>query len=740
MAKHLDQRLSKDDWVEIYRARDKQEVDLVRDTLEKRKIRCRPNGGRKGDQTILFVAPEHQVEALELVSKIGLGIPDNQVGTQQLGKDKAVSHQTTPHFEKIEKVAGATAGSSVQKSYDEKQIRALEKQIRAFEKQIREKDSTIDSLKDKVDDLGKRLNAAPSDGKQIGANYEKQIRELEFIIESLKDEIAELKRRIVPPDDADVRLYEMTRELMQAHRRNRKLTSTLQEAKEKLEHLKEKVEQLSAPPNNYGVFLGVNDDGTIDIDLGGKRWKVKSDPDINVDQLKKGQEVIVNGVLNVVGVREFDQRGEVVKVKEVLDESRTIVSLRADEERVVEISESLKAETLKLGDNVLLNHGTGMIMEKLPKTEVEDLLLETVPDIRYSDIGGLDEQIEAIRDAIETPYLYPDEYKEFALTPPKGILLYGPPGCGKTLIAKAVANSLATRVRQQTGRDDIRGYFINIKGPELLNKYVGETERKIREVFQKASEKSKEGVPVIIFFDEMDSLFRSRGMGISSDMESTLVPQFLAEIDGVESLRDVVVIGASNRQDLLDPAVLRPGRLDIKIKIDRPTSDGAKDIFAKYLTSDLPIAPSELGRFDNDSGKTVQHLIDKAIDEMYATTEENKFIEVTYARGERDILYFKDFVSGAMIENIVSRAKKMAIKQLINSDGKEKGMTFDNLKDAIHEEYKENEDLPNTTNPDDWAKISGRKGEKIVNIRALVNESERNKRKDVRVIKGGAYL
>ena len=581
--------------------------------------------------------------------------------------------------------------------------------------------------------------ASSSDRKSYN---QKQIREMEFMIESLENENDDLKRRLnaAPSDDADVRLYEMTRELMQAHRRNRKLTTTLQEAKEKLEHLKEKVEQLSAPPNNYGVFLGTNDDGTIDIDLGGKRWKVKSDPEINVEQLKKGQEVIVNGVLNVVGVREFDQRGEVVKVKEVLDESRTIVSLRADEERVVEISEPLRAEALKLGDNVLLNQSTGMIMEKLPKTEVEDLLLEAVPDIKYSDIGGLDEQIEAIRDAIETPYLYPDEYKEFALTPPKGILLYGPPGCGKTLIAKAVANSLATRVRQLTGRDDIKGYFINIKGPELLNKYVGETERKIREVFQKASEKSKEGVPVIIFFDEMDSLFRSRGMGISSDMESTLVPQFLAEIDGVESLRDVVVIGASNRQDLLDPAVLRPGRLDIKIKIDRPTSEGAKDIFAKYFTSDLPIAASELERFDNDSGKTVQQLIDQAIDEMYATTEENKFIEVTYARGERDVLYFKDFVSGAMIENIVSRAKKMAIKRLIGSDGKEKGMTFENLKDAIHEEYKENEDLPNTTNPDDWAKISGRKGEKIVNIRALVNESERNKRKDVRVIKGGAYL
>ena len=411
-------------------------------------------------------------------------------------------------------------------------------------------------------------------------SYQKQIREMEFTIESLENEADDLRRRLnaAPSDDVEVRLYEMTRELMQVHRRNRKLTGTLQEAKEKLEHLKEKVEQLSAPPNNYGVFLCINDDGTIDIDLGGKKWKVNSDPDVDVSQLQTGQEVIVNGVLNVVGVREFDRNGDVVKIQEMLSESRAVVSVRADEERVVEVSAPLKNESLKLGDNVLLHATTGMIMEKLPKTDVEDLLLEVVPDIKYSDIGGLDEQIEAIRDAIEAPYLYPEEHKEFDLTPPKGILLYGPPGCGKTLIAKAIANSLADRVRQQAGREDIKGYFINIKGPELLNKYVGETERKIRDVFQKASEKSKEGVPVIIFFDEMDSLFRSRGMGISSDMESTLVPQFLAEIDGVESLRDVVVIGASNRQDLLDPAVLRPGRLDVKIKVERPAIEGLRQI------------------------------------------------------------------------------------------------------------------------------------------------------------------
>ena len=589
-------------------------------------------------------------------------------------------------------------------------------------------------------EIQKGSDLTPTSSEQKPDNA--RVHELQFHIDTLENEVDDLRRQLsaAPSEDVENRIYDLTRDLMNLHRKNRKLISTLTDAKEKLETLKEKVEQLSAPPNNYGVFLELNSDGTIDIDLGGKKWKVNADPDINVEKLQKGQEVIVNGVLNVVAVREFDKHGEVVKIKENLDEHRVIVNLRADEERVVEIADPLKGETLKLGDNVLLNHTTGMVMEKLPKSEVDDLLLEAVPDIKYSDVGGLAEQIEAIRDAIEMPYLYPDEYKEFSLTPPKGVLLYGPPGCGKTLIAKAIANSLAARVREQMGKDDVKGYFINIKGPELLNKYVGETERKIREIFQKAKEKSKEGVPVVIFFDEMDSLFRSRGMGISSDMESTLVPQFLAEIDGVEGLRDVIVIGASNRQDLLDPAVLRPGRLDIKIKIDRPTVEGAKDIFTKFLTPDLPFSDSQLENFDGDPEKVVEYLIDQGVEEMYSTRDDNKFIEVTYTRGERETLYFKDFVSGAMIENIVSRAKKLAIKRFISSEGKEKGIRLEDLTDAIREEYKENEDLPNTTNPDDWAKISGRKGEKVVSIRALMDDSERNKKREVRVVKGGAYL
>ena len=573
-------------------------------------------------------------------------------------------------------------------------------------------------------------------------DYPQMVRELNWQIEMLENEVSDLRRQLrsSPDEDVDARLYEMTRELMQAHRRNRKLTGTLQEAREKLEALKEKVMQLSAPPNNYGIFLGKNDDNTIDVDIGGKKWRVNLDPAIVVDQIDIGQEVIVNSGLNVIAVKPHEQHGDIVKIKEILESGRAVVSLRTDEERVVRVSSALKDETLKTGDPVLLNHSSGMLLEKLPKRELDDLLLEEVPDISYADIGGLDSQIEAIRDAIEMPYLYPDEYKEFDLTPPKGVLLYGPPGCGKTLIARAVANCLAERIRTKYGREDIRGYFINIKGPELLNKYVGETERKIREVFQKARDKSREGYPVVIFFDEMDSLFRSRGMGISSDMESTLVPQFLAEIDGVDNLRDVIVIGASNRQDLLDPAVLRPGRLDIKIKIDRPNIDGAKDIFAIYLTPDLPFAKDITEQFDENADKVIEHLINEAVNEMYATTEGNRFIEVTYTRGERETLFFKDFVSGAMIRNIVSRAKKMAIKRLISSEGKEKGISLNDLKVAIREEYRENEDLPNTTNPDDWAKISGRKGEKIVNIRALINEPEARKKPEVRISKGGSYL
>jgi proteasome-associated ATPase len=573
------------------------------------------------------------------------------------------------------------------------------------------------------------------------AQYEEKMRELQIYLESLESQVSELKRKLsaAPSEvsEAEIRLYEATRDLLKVNRRNRKLTETLREAQEQLQTAKEHIDKLSAPPNNFGIFLKSNDDGTIDIDISGKKWRVNVAPNINIQHLKKGQELVVNANLNVVSFEEFESQGEIVKVKEVLDGNRVIITHRADEERVVELADSIKAESLKFGDNVLMNPQSGLLLQKMPKVEVEDLMLEEVPDVKYSDIGGLDEQIQQIRDAIELPYLHPEEFKEFGLTPPKGILLYGPPGCGKTLIAKAVANSLAEKTREITGNPDIKSYFINVKGPELLNKYVGETERRIREVFQKARDKASEGMPVIVFFDEMDSMFRTRGLGISSDMESTLVPQFLSEIDGVEGLRNVIVVGASNRQDLLDPAVLRPGRLDKKIRIDRPNENGAKDIFSKYLTEKLPIAESEIKTAGGGKAEAIKNMIDRAVKEMYDIKDENKFLEVTYQHGERETLYFKDFTSGAMIENIVSRTKEYALKRMLEKG--EKGITFNDLSLAIRKEFKENEDLPNTANPDDWAKIYGRKGERIINIRPLMTMPEK-KKTEVRVVGTGQYL
>jgi proteasome-associated ATPase len=465
----------------------------------------------------------------------------------------------------------------------------------------------------------------------------------------------------------------------------------------------------------------------VDVFSGGRKMRVTLHPDIEVDELRRGNEVVLNESLNVVLAREGEGSGEVVVLKEVLDDGhRALVYGRADEERVAELSDDLVGSRLRAGDTVLMESRTGLLIEKLPRPEVEELVLEEVPDVTYGDVGGLDDQIEAITDAVELPYLYRELYAEHRLPAPKGILLYGPPGCGKTLIAKAVANSLAKKVAQVTGNTNTRSYFLNIKGPELLNKYVGETERQIRLVFQRAREKSEEGVPVIVFFDEMDSLFRTRGTGISSDMESTIVPQLLAEIDGVETLRDVIVIGASNREDLIDPAILRPGRLDVKIRIERPDEQAAAQIFSRYLTPDLPLDEGEVRTLGGgDPAKATQAMIEATVAEMYRNDEENRFLEVTYQNGDKEVLYYRDFSSGAMIENIVRRAKKLAIKRAIAGTGR--GIRTDDLMESIRQEYKENEDLPNTTNPDDWAKISGKKGERIVYIRTLISEDRETK-------------
>nr|WP_202519492.1 proteasome ATPase [Streptomyces sp. SID1034] len=539
----------------------------------------------------------------------------------------------------------------------------------------------------------------------------------------LEQEIAVLRRKLADSPRhtriLEERIVELQTSLAGVSAQNERLANTLREARDQIVALKEEVDRLAQPPAGFGVFLQSNEDGTADIFTGGRKLRVNVSPSVELDDLRRGQEVMLNEALNVVEAMEFERAGDIVTLKEILEDGeRALVVGHTDEERVVRLAEPLLDITIRPGDALLLEPRSGYVYEVVPKSEVEELVLEEVPDVDYDKIGGLGNQIELIRDAVELPYLYPDLFKEHELRPPKGILLYGPPGCGKTLIAKAVANSLAKKVAEVTGQPAGKSYFLNIKGPELLNKYVGETERHIRLVFQRAREKASEGTPVIVFFDEMESLFRTRGSGVSSDVENTIVPQLLAEIDGVEGLENVIVIGASNREDMIDPAILRPGRLDVKIKIERPDAEAAKDIFAKYLRSSLPLHADDLAEHGGDKDGTTHAMIQSVVEQMYAESEENRFLEVTYANGDKEVLYFKDFNSGAMIQNIVDRAKKMAIKAFL--DQNQKGLRISHLLQACVDEFKENEDLPNTTNPDDWARISGKKGERIVFIRTLV--------------------
>jgi proteasome-associated ATPase len=584
---------------------------------------------------------------------------------------------------------------------------------------------------------------SPQEAEENNASGNDDLRE-QFRV--LEEEVASLRRRLQDAPKRvrtlEERLLETKGQLTQAASQNEKLTYTLREARDHIASLREEVEKLTQPPAAYGTFLGQNDDGTADVFSGGRKVRVSLHPDINARELTRGSEVVLNESLNVVLARSPERTGEVVTFKEVLSDGlRAMVVGRADEEQVVEIGADLLGVKLRSGDSVLLDARASMLLEKLPRADVEELVLEEVPDVSYEDVGGLDSQIEQIMDAVELPFLHHELFAEHKLPAPKGILLYGPPGCGKTLIAKAVANSLAKKVAEVSGDEHARSYFLNIKGPELLNKYVGETERQIRLVFERAREKSEEGWPVIVFFDEMDSLFRTRGTGISSDMESTIVPQLLAEIDGVETLKNVIVIGASNREDLIDPAILRPGRLDVKIKIERPDENSAGQIFARYLTSDLPLDAAEIDSLGGgDPEKTVRVMIEQTVAEMYRADEANQFLEVTYQNGDKEIMYFKDFSSGAMIENIVRRAKKLAIKRFLRTN--ERGIRVDDMFESIHQEYKEHEDLPNTTNPDDWAKISGKKGERIIYIRTLVkhSDSETGGGRSIERVGTGQYL
>ncbi len=535
----------------------------------------------------------------------------------------------------------------------------------------------------------------------------------------------------------DGRLHEANGQLVQAVNQNEKLVNALYEAREQIRTLKKEVDKLCAPPSTYGVYLAANEDGTVTILSQGRKVKVNLHPSIKVETIRPGQELILNEGLNVVETAAYEIQGEVVILKERLDEARAVVTQRADEDKVGMIAEPLREVKLKVG-----RPSADGRQERLPAREAAE------ERGGGSDAGGsAGHRLRGHRRADDADRV--DQGCGGAAVSVQRLLQGASPGAAQGGLAVRAAGLRQDDDRQgggqQPGRADlgeagekVKGFFLSIKGPELLNKYVGETERKIREIFVKAREKAAEDVPVVIFFDEMDALFRTRGSGISSDVETTIVPQLLAELDGVEAVKNVIVIGASNRQDLIDPAILRPGRLDVKIKIERPDRDAASDIFHKYMTAQLPIHDEETRQHGGDLPATLERMIAATIDEMYSLGEENRFLEVTYANGDKEVLYFKDFSSGAMIESVVRRAKKLALKRYIQTS--EKGIKVDDLLNAVREEFKENEDLPNTTNPDDWAKIAGKKGERIVYIKTLLSEAKEKPKPIERVATTGQYL
>lgn len=507
----------------------------------------------------------------------------------------------------------------------------------------------------------------------------------------------------------------LDRQLRAAGERNQKLVTALTKTKNEIEHLRMALAQEVAPPLNSALVLGVHGatmtyqdlaegktpaeiEEHLDVLLGGRLVRITCSPLLPIAQVKPGMTVLLNEQTQAVVSLGFEGYGDVVTVREVLDHDHLVVDLPNQSKAVARISGALDPDELRVGDTVTYDSRIQMVTSLVPHTDAQELVLEEVPDVTYDNIGGLGDQIDLIRDAVELPFLHPDIYRQYRLTPPKGILLYGPPGNGKTLIAKAVANSLAARAAERSENGKKTGYFLNIKGPELLDKYVGETERQIRDIFSAARDKARAGHPVVVFFDEMESLFRTRGSGRSSDVETTIVPQLLAEIDGVESLDNVIVIGATNREDMIDPAVLRPGRLDVKIRINRPNRAGAAEIFGLYLTDDLPISRAEVARAGSQQ-QAVASMIETVIENLFSAEPANRYISVDLENGVSRWLFRGDFLSGAVIRNIVDQAKKLAIKSYLSTGAE--GISTEHLLEAVRAEFEDQVEVPQASEIED---------------------------------------
>jgi proteasome-associated ATPase len=530
----------------------------------------------------------------------------------------------------------------------------------------------------------------------------------------------------VPAENQRLRNYLLAlRDALEEERRD------VEDAKRLLAEYEEAYQKLTSPANRTGVFLEMLEEGIALIAVGDSEFVVSIDPKLDVQALKAGVRVKVNDAYAIIGVMPPHPGGQVLKVSELLDKERLRVSQdpAGSIGRVVVRGHSLKKARIKVGDEVRVEPNFKVALEHFPKTETREYFYEEVPEIKWEDIGGQEEAIRLIRDTIEHPLLYPELYKKFDKKPVKGILLYGPPGCGKTLIGKATAHNLAKEYSKRVGKP-VREYFMYVSGPKILNMWLGETERMVREIFETARERSKEGRLVFIFFDEAESVLRTRSSGRWLNISNTVVPQFCSELDGLVNLENVVLILTSNRPDYIDPAVLRPERIDRKIKVGRPNKEATREIFSIYLHKDIPLDPNGDPDGPSDKEGLRQCFIDTITSFIWRSVPETEFVRVYLRNGGVETLYWRDLISGALIKSVVDRAKDSAIRRAIAEPDHPHGIRLEDLREAVRQEYRENEIFPKSDSLEDWLKLLDFEPENVAAIKPI-READRDRHKPV---------